>query len=217
MKRDPGVLQWTRESLERLIAARIAAHTKSNEEDVITLWNSVFPEITRGAPTREFVIRRTLLRPRDVIQFCQKAVENAQRAGRVEVSEDDLYGAWEPTGELIISQIEIEYQHVFPGLGDLVYAFLDAPWTMSWADARERLLARLAQVEHQDWYEKALEDPKMLLEALYETGVAGVETRGGSRWFRSDRPLQEFASVLSEEFTVVIHPAFHRFLRSLAS
>lgn len=214
LKRDPAFLVWNAESLERLIATRIATHTGTADTETAALWGLVFPEYTRQERTQDFVISRTLLRPRDVIQFCQKAVESAQRAGRLAVDEDDVYAAWEPSGELVLAQAETEYRHRYPGLGELALAFFEAPVAQAWSEARPRLEEKAEKCRPGAlWLEAAQTDPLKMVEVLYDTGIIGVQSPGGSRWFESIRPFGDIAGTLDGDFNIVVHPAFHRYLR----
>jgi len=214
LKRDPAFLTWSREGLERLIATRIARHTRTGETTTAALWDLVFPQYTRQERTQDFIMSRTLLRPRDVIQFCQKAVEFAQRAGRLTVDEDDVYAAWEPSGELVLSQAEIEYQHRYPGLGQLALAFFEAPATQPWSQARRRLEQQAERFRPEAvWVEEAQTNPLRMVEVLYDTGIVGVQSAGGSDWFESIRRFRDVSGTLPEDFNIVVHPAFHRYLR----
>jgi hypothetical protein len=214
LKRDPAFLVWSSESLERLIATRIARHTGTAETETAALWGLVFPEYTRQQRTQDFIISRTLLRPRDVIQFCQKAVEFAQRAGRLTVDEDDVYAAWEPSGELVLAQAEIEYRHRYPGLGELALAFFEAPVAQAWSQARPRLEEKAQKCRSGAvWLQAAQTDPLRMVEVLYDTGIIGVRSAGGSCWFESTRPFRDVSGTLAEDFNIVVHPAFHRYLR----
>jgi hypothetical protein len=215
LKRDPAFLTWSPEGLQLLIAARIAAHTKRRENDPDALWGLVFPPFTHGERTADFILTRTLLRPRDVVVFCQQAVEWAQRAGRVSVDEEDVLTAWENSGENILTQTQTEYQYQYPYLGDFVLTFFEQPITSRWADVCARLEERAEKLaQHAEWIAAARTNPLRLLEVLYETGAVGVETAGGSVWFASIRPFADIAPTLPADFAVTVHPAFQRYLRN---
>ena len=117
----------------------------------------------------------------------------------------------------MLSQIEIEHEHSHRGLGMLVYAFLDTPYSMSSTEARERLANQAQKLKDEPWAQDLASDPLGFISLLYDAGIVGVESTGGFRWFRRDRAFSEIAQALSGEFTVVVHPAFHRYLRSLGT
>jgi hypothetical protein len=121
-----------------------------------------------------------------------------------------MLGAWEASGELILSQIETEYAHRFPGLGEAALVFLEQSVSQDWATLVPRLSALSAEVTF-SW---AQSDPLLLLDALYSTGIVGLDSAGGNRWFASDRALRDLRGIVeSRRFGVVVHPAFQRYLR----
>jgi hypothetical protein len=215
LKRDPGLLRWNKDSLETMIARRIATHVGTDETDPGKLWRMVFPDRVQGESVHDFIINRTLMRPRDVVQFCQKAVEHAQRAGRESVAESDILEAWEHSGQLMLAQIGTEYQHRYPDLGILALALIDGAASQPWSELAEDLLALSDKFgDAPAWAVGTKGDPSRLLEVLYDTGIVGVETSGGSRWFEEQRPFSEIRAALSGDPQVVVHPAFHRYFRT---
>lgn len=234
LKRDPADLEWNAESLEILIASRIGRHLGISNNDPGELWAKVFPEQIRGRRTQEFIMDRTLLRPRDVIQFCQKATERAQRAGRSAVSEEDVFESWEPTGELMLAQIETEYASRYPQLGALSYCFFEAPAAMEMQYALRRVTAAARGIEGvPPWIEAGLDSPISLIKVLYSTGIVGIRTTAGATWFIHDRPFSDVYHPLprpsrglldriralfskpeetGQQF-IVVHPAFQDYLQ----
>ena len=236
LKRDPAMLEWNAEGLEVMIASRIERHLGGTEDDPGQLWARVFPKQVKGMRTQDFIMDRTLLRPRDVIQFCQKATESAQRAGRDAVSEDDVLNSWEPTGELMLAQIETEYMNRYPRLGELSYCFFEAPAVMGMSEALQ--LVRRAVQEIQDrppWMDTGMDSPIGLIKTLYETGIIGIRSAAGGTWFIHDRPFGDIyhspprpkgrlidrvrAAIFgkSDEVvhqSVVVHLAFQDYLRN---
>ena len=200
LKRDPAFLEWDKESLENLVALRIRDGMGSSEADPSALWRLVFPRLTRGEPTQDFIISRTLMRPRDVIQFCQKSVESAQRAGREAVSEDDVFNSWDMCGELILAQAESDNRSGFQRFGDLTLAFMETPASQSWRDASALLAHKMS-------------DPKEGLRLLYEINFLGIRTPGGNLWFSRDRAFAHVQAALGDDFEVSVHPAFRQYLR----
>jgi hypothetical protein len=214
LKKDPAPLSWTPDALEVLVGSRIARHYRISDDDPSAIFERVFPRFTQGQPTRDFIFCRTLLRPRDVIQFCQKAVEFAQRAGRESVAEEDVLAAWDPSGELLAAQMETEYSARYPGLSHGVLAFFEQPVSQSWSRVKPKVEELAAKYASEcGWLARAAREPIYFVQVLYETGFVGIETAGGTRWFDADRAFEDLVRALPEDFSVVIHPAFHRYLR----
>ena len=213
LQRDPAELSWTDEGLERMIAVRIKERTDSDLDQPHALWESIFPSSINGQTTSMFVAERTLKRPRDMIQFCQKATEVAQRAGRTSVSEEDLHAAWEGTGEAILAQLEIEYRFSYPGIAAIALSLMDWPRRTQWRYARERLAESHSQDPDLDWLPD--EDQALgLLEALYTLGVVGIEGPGRRLSYAVSRSFQEARPMLQEDSIIGIHPALWRYLGS---
>ncbi len=160
-----------------------------------------------------FVAERTLKRPRDMIQFCQKATEAAQRAGRTSVSEDDLHAAWEGTGEAILAQLEIEYRFSYPGIADVALSLADWPVRTQWRHAQQRLQERGPRDTELDWL-RGQDRALGLLEALYTIGVVGIEGPGRRLSYVASRSYEEARAMLAADSIIEIHPAFCRYLGS---
>lgn len=219
-RRDPGAIAWESESLELAIAKRIAAHLDSDETDPGVLWDEVFPRFVGPERSSAYVLTRTHSRPRDVIQFCQAAVERAQRAGRyTRVAEEDLIEAWLDAGERMLLQTEAEYQHKYPQISTLAFdTFFGGSVTSLWSDVVPKLIERATAVDPQPpWFEFALRDPRLFAEALFETGVVGVETGVGSVRYASHSSNREMAANLPDDFIVWVHPAYQRYFDVAAS
>lgn len=213
MKRDPAFLRWTKEGLENLIAERIATQLERTETDPERLWDVVFPRIVEGQRARDFIIDRTHLTPREVIQFCQHALELAQSAGRTSVAEQDVVDAWERAGETTLAQIEVEYRFIYPALGEVVLGLMDVPAQVLWSDivkGIEQHASRYAGAA--PWIAEGAESPRRLIEVLYRTGVVGFETAGGLQAFETHRRYEEIEAALGDDFFVIVHPAFQRYL-----
>lgn len=218
LRRDAGHLIWTTESLELLVARRIASGVRSDETDPAVLWRLAFPEFIGDKSASEFIIARTHQRPRDVIQFCQKAIESAQRAGRTEVALIDITSAWESAGSLMIGQIEAEFAFRFPQIETLAVVLMDGPVARRWDELAELLIDTALRIEPcPDWMREALDHPEQFLSAMYETGIIGIETAGGTQWFESTRSFDEVRLGAADNFTVIVHPAFHRYFRCLGT
>ena len=211
LRRDPAELIWTDEGLERMVAERIKERTDSSLDQPRALWGSIFPSSVDGKATSMFVAERTLKRPRDVIQFCQKATEAAQRAGRTSVSEDDLHAAWEGTGEAILAQLEIEYRFSYPGIATVALSLMDWPTRTPWRYARERLEESRSGDLSLDWLP---EEGRALglLEALYTIGVVGIKGPGRRTSYSVRRSFEESRPMLQEDSIIEIHPALWRYL-----
>jgi len=216
-RRDPAQLRWSSESLERMIAARISARTGSPSTDPADLWQSVFPSHVGEETASAFIISRTHKRPRDVLRFCQAAVDRALRAGRSHVAEVDLRGAWEEAGQLALAQTEKEFETRYPGLGAVALFFFDKPITHRWSAISQDLALFAAEQGDHEWLEAGLRVPDSLLEVLYTTEVLGVESASGLVIYGEERPYAEIRPALAPNFHVHVHPAYRKILECLGN
>lgn len=70
-------LRWTRDQLFRLIERRIAETFKRQYTRENVRFYDVFSSEVQGTPTREYLLDRTLMRPRDAILFVNECLDRA--------------------------------------------------------------------------------------------------------------------------------------------
>jgi hypothetical protein len=101
-------LRWNRDQLADVIAARIVFLTKQDFDNSIEAWNAIFPSLVRSENTADYMIERTLMRPRDLIQYCQLALERSQQSGRDQISEDDVTDAEGAYSQYLFDSVRTE-------------------------------------------------------------------------------------------------------------
>jgi len=82
---------------ERYNAAREQAATEGE------LWSKYFTSRVRGIETRDYILKRILPRPRDIVYFCNAAITTAVNRRHTRIEEDDIFEA-----ERIYSQFSFE-------------------------------------------------------------------------------------------------------------
>lgn len=82
------MISWDSINLKKLIALRIRQST-SLKGDVDSLWTSVFAKRIADTDSFEYLIKRTLMRPRDLIQLCNICRDKARdRNGDIITGQD---------------------------------------------------------------------------------------------------------------------------------
>jgi hypothetical protein len=124
-KRARDVIQWNRALLTEVMASRIAFAKGFDLEDrtVNEAWYDVFCRQVGEEDTIDYVISRTLLRPRDVLQFSNRCLEEAQNQRHDYIHEDDVLYAEESYSEDKISDLYREYSISHPDLIELLWLF----------------------------------------------------------------------------------------------
>ncbi|MFX0108988.1 MAG: P-loop ATPase, Sll1717 family, partial [Candidatus Hodarchaeota archaeon] len=128
-KRSKDVIRWTMALLTEMIARRIAIAKGFQLDDrtVEEAWYDVFCRQVAEEDTIGYILNRTLLRPRDVLQFCNRCLEEAQNQRHDYVQETDVLRAEESYSEDIILDLFREYSISHPDLIELLWAFMEFP------------------------------------------------------------------------------------------
>jgi hypothetical protein len=118
------IIEWDNKSLLKLISKRIS-HSLPELKSLsnIEKWRMIFKEFINHIDSFEYVIGRTLYRPREIIQFC---IEARQRATELRVNKIDTNAII--TSEIRYSEkrtkdIATEYKTQYPYLLDIFEAF----------------------------------------------------------------------------------------------
>ena len=72
-------MEWTPANLKHLVAERLATAAGQSNEDDESTWTVIFPQEVNGNPASDYILSRALPRPRDILDFCQKSIDQAQR------------------------------------------------------------------------------------------------------------------------------------------
>ncbi|MYB75714.1 MAG: hypothetical protein F4X83_01155 [Chloroflexi bacterium] len=141
-KRNFLRMEWTKSNLKHLVAERLAnAADQVNKNDDST-WSVVFPNNVDGLQASEYILTRALPRPRDVLDFCQKSIDEAQRNGHSTVTERDILDGERFFSEGVFWSISTEFRGLYPGLEEVLFEFAGAAERMAWGDF-EQLSAKV--------------------------------------------------------------------------
>jgi hypothetical protein len=179
-------IRWDEPSLKHLLALRIrhSVSALANMQDDEEVWNAVFSATLQYRQTKGFnyIVDRTLYRPREIIQFCTTIVEENTRHGAFPIDYEVISKA-----ELIYSEdrakdIASEYRFQYPGLMSVFEVFRGKTYTLD-RDELEFLCLELCLGEHtltqeaQNWVQN--QDPSFLIEALWRIGFLRAQAVGG--------------------------------------
>jgi hypothetical protein len=174
-KQSRETITWDATSLLELIGLRLKYVLKLDVE-ARDAWREVFPLTVRGQNTADFMVERTLRRPRELIKLVTLAVQEAQARRSGHVSESDVLAATEKYSEILLSELHGEYLIELPDLYYFLVELSGEVWPKS-ADALHALIKRAAQSEkrakrHHAWHSLP---PDVLVSTLYEVGVFGLQ------------------------------------------
>lgn len=203
-------LRWDKNNLKNLITDRIKK-PYNLECDADTAWNMLFDEYMDPrdkVSTFDYILERTFYRPRDMIQFCNLALEKAKAHKNKKITEQNIREAEETYSRQKYEDISAEYLHKYgERLSDSVLGpFRQSKANLSTFDLENTILNKImTSVTQPSWLtrETTKEDIK---EMMYKMGILGVKE--GSRYVFSFQ--EEVKDLSGKEFQ--IHKAFHRHL-----
>ena len=214
-KRDIVRMEWTSSNLHHLVAARLKANTRGQSDEEI--WSAIFPEPVRGQAASEYILSRSLPRPRDVLNLCQKAIDHAQRNGHTLVTARDVLDGEKSFSEALFYSVSSEFKGLYPDLEVVLIEFAGVPEKINWSEfgdiAQRAIRNNVAVLEN--WVEGEEVTPHFLAEVLFRIGLIGLSREWASPvHFCNGRSFSETWGLVSASPFVHIHPAFAQFLET---
>jgi hypothetical protein len=200
-------VEWDdQELLARVIEDRyVAQHEDSDAEE---LWLNYFCETVLGRATREYLLWRSLPRPRDLVYLCNACVLNAINHKNHRIEEADVLAAQEDYSRFAFDALRVEGA-TSDELDDVLLQFAGAPHTMPMGEA-------LSLIEEGS----ASSTAEALLSKLLRANFIGLETDADQFEFPAAEQTERRARVLAtklekalhREPRVTVHPAFRPYL-----
>jgi hypothetical protein len=131
---DPDLLK---EFLRRRIVVNEGFNSSQSFDDV---WPQICASHVRGDYSAEFLIDRSLMRPRNLLTIVNYCKANAINLGHSRISVEDIAKACESYSADLVNEIGLEIRDVFPEAVDLLYYFINCKSWMSLKELKERLI-----------------------------------------------------------------------------
>jgi hypothetical protein len=132
---DPELL---RELLRRRIVR--ALPEEQQDTDFATLWTRICVPIVDGEDSAQYLIDRSLMRPRSLIDLVGHCKGYALNLGHDRIQKDDISKGCDAFSNDLLSELDLEVRDVYPSADQLLYAFIGAPSMLS----RKQLLECLS-------------------------------------------------------------------------
>jgi hypothetical protein len=218
-------VRWNGGSLLTLIANRIRHSLPALiGEDDQTCWDVLFADAPGGGAF-PYMLDRTLYRPREIIQFCVQALEQARDSGiPVPLSPEAVREAEHPYSRERARDIAAEYRFQYPGLLSVLEVFRGRNSILSRDDLEltclELITREVPTRGTQGWLDDCT--PDSLAEILWSTGFLRaeiVQTSASSkaRAARFIGPHQGTHPAVSTARSFQIHPMFWSYLGTQAA
>jgi hypothetical protein len=217
------VIDWDEGSLLELVGRRIG-HSVSETANwsFVERWNAVFAETLEYRQTKSFnyIVDRSLYRPREIIQFCTDAKDKGVQIGSESPLNYKVIAAAEYAySEARFKDISAEYRFLFPALASVLDTFRGLPYTLD-RDQLEMHCLRIAtgdlRVEPEaSW--AISRDPDEIIQALWQVGFLRALAVGGEKGRRRSGSSylgshQIGTMALKPIRTFHVHPMFRQFL-----
>lgn len=195
-------LEWSDpEFFKEIFRRRIIASGLING-DFKDVWATIFDPAIITRDSFGYIIERTLMRPRDFLNFILRAIETAINRGHNTVSSEDILKAEETYSEDILKSISFELKDVYPSVPDFIYGFIGANKTLS----KHSAIELLQEAGIQDC------DKEELLNLLCWYGFFGVKVSGKEDIQYSYNVRYDMNRLMhpikKNNGELVIHPAF---------
>lgn len=113
------------EVLLRVLEERFLA-SSSNLTDPSEVWSRYFCISVKGIPTREYLTKCILRRPRDLIYLCKAAIAQAVNRRHTKVEEEDILEAQKRYSQYALDSLVVEDSIQVEALEALLYEFVGA-------------------------------------------------------------------------------------------
>ncbi len=139
------VLDWTDADLLRELLRRRFLYGDGLDPSLSfeAIWNSIAASHIHGEETSQYLIDRSLMRPRgliDLVRYCRSHAVNL-RHERIELA--DIEQGEEAYSTDLLNTIDFEIADISPAASNILYEFIEAPATMPGTAVREILTRKL--------------------------------------------------------------------------
>jgi hypothetical protein len=200
-------LDWDDEEVFReLVRQRVRASTglTGTFEDI---WSQISDRFVGTQDSFRYMVRRTLMRPRDLLSFLHRAIGVAINRSHARVHASDIEKAEESYSEDMLLNTAFELRDVNPDMLDVLYTFIRAPERLS-KDQVSNLLKE----------SKSSQEVDNLISLLVWFGFLGIQEFGQHEPQFSYEVRYNVEKLLTSvergRASFVIHPAFHAALQT---
>ena len=206
-------LRWNKEDLVEILESRIRFNRQRDGlPELENTFHSVFPHTIGTNNTDNWLVERTLSRPRELIQLARyysEAVEGETPSDKALKEAEPNYSNWK------LDDLCAEYSNQYPGLVNIFShwktKFRRHKYHLKRHEIEEILFDILVDTTlNEAWFNQIVEsvDIDRFLRVLYEIGFLGDFVLGGQGGSRTYYSYEERHEPLFEE--VQIHPCFRK-------
>jgi len=177
-------IQWDESSLRAVAASRIRhSYPELREVTDEDAWNALFAETLayRKAKSFNYLVDRTLYRPRELIQFCSDAVADAKPKNAVPIDYETISRVELEYSSAREKDISSEYRFQYPGLESIFEVFRGRVYLFERTELELICLQVCTGELRTDATAKWVmeQDPDFLIDVLWRVGFLRARAVGG--------------------------------------
>jgi hypothetical protein len=202
------LLDWTDADLLReLLRKRFIYGDLDPSMSFEEIWNMIAVSHIHGEETSQYLIDRSLMRPRGLIDLVRYCRGRAINLGHDRIEVGDIEQGENAYSSDLLNNIDFEIKDVTPAAGDILYEFIEAPAVLPGANVESILRNKLGENE---WVG--------ILDLLFWYGFFGVvRDDGDSSYIYSVKyDIRRLRAIIEkkglEHSALIINPAFWRAL-----
>ncbi len=195
-------LNWKKEDLKQLIANRGKVSANLEIEDTEQIWNAIFEKRVMNELSFDYLVERTMLRPRELIQFCNQALSEAQDNNHNYIHSEDILNAEKQYAEWKLKDLASEFIVQYPYLDELIGLFQGFKKQFEYEEFIERFRTTKKRLSKK-YPDIDIVSSDIMLQILYVIGFLGTAINGEKLFVYNDPTI-----ILSQKESMVIHPSF---------
>lgn len=219
-------LQWNKDDLLQLVQKRVNQMFRKKYTTDNIFFEDIFSHNVGQVTPFNYILERTLMRPRDVITFVNQVLERAR--GRYEVTPTAMREAEREYSRIRKQALEEEWRSAFPSLNLLLNFLANRKGSLPFREiADDDNLESLAYsigveerksldplypiaIEMLDKVVSKLNFARQVISILYRVGAIGIKLRPDERvsFAHLDQPIVA-PTLIPEDCRVRVHPMLH--------
>ncbi|HUQ68593.1 MAG TPA: hypothetical protein VM165_03660, partial [Planctomycetaceae bacterium] len=202
-------LDWTKELLLEMVERRLQSPFNTKPSLGGETWNSFFEDFD-GKSSFELVAEHCQQRPRDVLTYCDYAIEGAKAKRHTKVDASDLIAARQKFSDSRLKDVADEYAENYSQIGIILSRFYGLGKRFTISGLRDFIAALSAdpavKAGCQQWF-FSYTAPERFAKLLYDIGFLGVVS-GDKTTFRTPGWRAESISTLQDNTVLCVHPTY---------
>lgn len=133
-------LDWSdTELIKELLLKRIRYKVPDLGGSFEEVWSRLFDPHVDGESSFYYLLSRTFLRPRDILNNVRKSIQVAASRGHAKVTQADIFTAETQFSSDMLDELRFEIRDIYPDIPDFVLSFLNVTAPMPESEVYQRL------------------------------------------------------------------------------